>query len=72
MGDIFSDSGLKITEFRSSAYKTIKVRCERIINKIRDNNQHQKQKYYNFPDPEKTFFSESEFPGLCKKDVTKR
>ena len=72
LGDVFSDCGLKLTEFSSPAFKTIKRRCERIIDRIRDNKQHQKPQYHGFSDPEKTFFSEREFPQLCKKDVTKR
>ena len=68
---IFTDSGLKIS-FDSPDYKTIKRRCERIIDKIKENKRNKQPKYYGFSDPEKIFFSESEFPNLCKRDVQKR
>ena len=67
--DVFADIGLKL-EFTSHAFKVIKRRCDRILEKIRDNKQHQKPQYNGFPDPEKIFCSESEFPELFKTTKT--
>ena len=72
LGDVFSEYGLKISEFDSLPYKAIKQRCVRIIDKVKANNKYKRPKYYGFSDPEKTFFSETEFPKLCKKDVVQK
>ena len=71
LGVVFADSGLKL-EFSSPKFKVVKQRCLRILDKIKDNKAHHKPKYHGFPDPEKIFFSESEFPELCTKDVPKK
>ena len=69
LSQIFADIGLKIAELTSDVFKVVKRRCERIVDKIRSNKRSQKSKYNGFPDPEKTFFDESEFTNLFKKDV---
>ena len=70
--DVFADSGLEL-DLSSPKYKTVvKRRCERILEKVRDNKKHQKPKYNGFSDPEKIFWSESEFPELLKTTATAR
>ena len=69
---IFAELGLEFSEFSFPAHKLIKQRCVRIIDKLKANNRNKKPNYYGFFDPEKTFFCESEFPDLLKKDVSKR
>ena len=69
---LFANSGLELTGFGSPAYRALKHKCVRIVDKTKANKRNKQSKYYGFSDPEKIFFCESEFPELFKKDVPKR
>ena len=69
--EIFANHGLEIKQFNSAAFKTLKLRYDRVLKRIIDNNQHQKSKYNSFKGPEKLFFSEEKFPNLCKDEATR-
>ena len=70
--EIFANHGLEIKQFDCPAYRTIKLRYDRILKKILDNNRHSKPKYNSFRGPEKLFFSAAEFPDLCKNEAKER
>ena len=69
--DIFANHGLEIVQFDSLAFKNIKTRYNRILKIILDNNRHGKPKYHSF-NPEKLFFSASQFPDLCQNEAKER
>ena len=69
--EIFAYHGL-IIQSDSPSYKTIKLRYDRILKRILDDNRRGKPKYNSFQGPEKLFFSAAEFPDLCQNEVTER
>ena len=65
--DIFANFGLEIVQFDSPAYNTIKMRYNRIVDKIRAQKINKKAANYGLNDPTKQFFSATNFPDLCQK-----
>ena len=72
--DIFASHDLEIVGFKSAAFNTIKSWFRYILENVIDKNRKNpsRSKYFGLKGPEKLFFSTSEFPELCEKDVTKR
>ena len=69
--DVFADFGLKIVEIGSEAYKVIRKRYIRVLDRIKSNKSHAKARYDNF-DQEKLLFCSTEYPNLCDNNSTAR
>ena len=69
--DIFAFFGLKIENFNSPSFNTIRGRYNRIVTKIKANQSARRDKHFGFI-LDKLFFSENDLPELCTKENSTR
>ena len=69
---IFANFGLKIIDFKSNNFDIIRRRYQHITLQILKNNKVKSRSKYHGLNSEKIFFSETEFPHICEKEVSKR
>ena len=66
---LFADHGLKILDFQSEVFKTVRRRYVRILDQLLLNKKNSYISKYRGLDPDKVFFSSDEFPELCTKET---
>ena len=70
--DIFANFGLKIIDFKSKEFNTIRRRYQHISKKILENKKVSSRSKYHGLKCENVFYSAAEFPDICENDSTKR